>query len=84
MLRRMFLNSLRIALLALLLQAAGLSATVVDPKVLDACSGYSATNVKSSGAVLTADLLLNGQGCNIFGPDVKKLGIKVVYETSKL
>lgn len=55
----------------------------VDPKVLDACSGYKATNVKTSGASLTADLTLNGKGCAVFGPDVQKLSLKVVYETSK-
>ncbi|KAG5654020.1 hypothetical protein H0H81_008330 [Sphagnurus paluster] len=72
---------LRIVLLAAFLQTPVIFGTYVDPKVLDACSGYRATNVKNSGATLTADLLLNGQGCNIFGQDIKKLSLKVVYET---
>ncbi|KAG5640772.1 hypothetical protein DXG03_007241 [Asterophora parasitica] len=75
-------SSLRVAVLASLLHATGLHAAFVDPKVLDACSGYSASNIQSSGAVLTADLVLNGQGCNVFGSDIKKLGLKVTYETS--
>ncbi|KAF8061837.1 alpha-glucosidase [Lyophyllum atratum] len=74
-------SGLRVAVLASLLQASGFHATNVDSKVLDACSGYSASNVKTNGAVLTADLLLNEQGCNVFGPDVKKLGLRVTYET---
>ena len=57
--------------------------TVVDPSVLDACSGYSATNVKNNGPSLTADLVLNGKGCNVFGPDVQNLTLNVVYETGE-
>lgn len=77
-------SSLRIAILASLLQITRLHATFVEPEVLDACSGYSASNIKSSGAVLTADLLLNGEGCGVFGQDIKKLGLRVVYETGVL
>jgi alpha-glucosidase len=79
---RELLGGLGIAAYALLpiLSAHG---AVVDPKVLDACSGYSATNVKSAGATLTADLTLNGNGCGVFGADVKKLALQVIYETSE-
>ncbi|KAF5387031.1 hypothetical protein D9615_002119 [Tricholomella constricta] len=79
--RKTLWSSLRVAVLTSLFYASVLHAEFVDPKVLDACSGYSATNIKASGAVLTADLLLNGEGCNVFGTDIKKLGLKVVYET---
>ncbi|GLB35686.1 putative glycosyl hydrolase 31 family protein [Lyophyllum shimeji] len=81
MARKTLWNALRVFVLASLLQATGLHATYVDPKVLDACPGYSASNVKSNGAVLTADLSLNGQGCNVFGQDIKRLGLTVTYET---
>lgn len=58
-------------------------ATDVDPAVLDACPGYSATNVKTDRTSLTADLTLAGEGCNVFGDDIPKLSLKVVYETRK-
>ena len=57
--------------------------TAVDPRVLDACPGYNATNIKNNGPTLTADLVLNGKGCNVFGPDVQKLTLNVVYETGE-
>jgi alpha-glucosidase len=57
--------------------------TLVDPTVLDSCPGYSATDVKDDGTRLTADLVLNGKGCNIFGSDLQKLTLDVVYETGE-
>ncbi|KAH7924680.1 glycoside hydrolase family 31 protein [Leucogyrophana mollusca] len=53
----------------------------VDPTVLDACPGYKVENARSEGAKLTADLLLAGTGCNVFGTDVAKLALEVTYET---
>lgn len=67
--------------LGLAILASSVEGTVVDPNVLDACPGYSATNIKNNGPLLTADLILNGQGCNVFGTDVQKLTLNVVYET---
>lgn len=60
-------------------------ATTVDPSVLDACPGYTASNVRttSGGSTLTADLTLAGPGCNVFGVDLPKLTLAVQYETSK-
>ncbi|KAF9463440.1 alpha-glucosidase [Collybia nuda] len=78
---RRILGGLGIVVYASLLPVLSIHGAVVDPKVLDACSGYSATNVKTAGATLTADLALNGDGCAVFGPDVKKLALQVVYET---
>jgi hypothetical protein len=67
---------------ALSLQAA--IAESVDPSAaLDACPGYTATNVITHGARLTADLILAGKACDVFGTDIEKLGLEVVYETSK-
>lgn len=57
------------------------SGTTVDPTVLDACPGYEATNVATSANSLTANLVLAGEGCNVFGEDVKRLSLQVTYET---
>lgn len=65
-------------LLALTLAA---RSTFVDSAVLDACPGYKATNVKTSGTGLTAELSLAGTACNVFGNDIQKLKLSVVYET---
>ena len=59
------------------------SAVYVDPSVLDACPGYIATNVKVQRDGLTADLVLGGKPCNVFGNDIQKLSLSVVYETGK-
>ncbi|KAG6808712.1 hypothetical protein H0H92_003164, partial [Tricholoma furcatifolium] len=78
---RLLWNVCRAAALAALLQAPPrIYATYVDPAILDACPGYSATNVKIVGSTLTADLVLIGQ-CGVFGPDIQKLDLAVVYET---
>ena len=60
------------------------SAEYVDPAELDACPGYSATNVKVSGPTLTATLALAGAPCNVFGSDIKTLDLAVTYETGGL
>ncbi|KAJ7184493.1 alpha-glucosidase, partial [Mycena filopes] len=52
-----------------------------DPAVLDACPGYTASNVKTQGGTLTASLKLGGTACNVFGTDLPSLSLKVVYET---
>ncbi|KAJ7494439.1 alpha-glucosidase [Mycena galericulata] len=59
-----------------------LGGTVVDPAVLDACPGYTATNVKVQGGTLTASLKLAGKACNVFGTDIPSLSLEVVYETT--
>jgi len=70
------------ALLQLLLLSVS-RAEFVDPKVLDSCPGYDATNVKSAGPSLTADLVLAGEACNVFGNDTRQLQLEVTYETGK-
>ena len=64
--------------------ASTVSATYVDPNVLDACPGYKATDVISKGSSLTANLVLAGAPCNVFGNDTEKLKLEVTYETSKI
>lgn len=80
----MYLSTLRVLLPAAVLgQLALLSgATVTDPAVLDACPGYKAKNVFAIGSQLTADLVLAGKACNVFGKDVEKLKLQVTYENS--
>jgi alpha-glucosidase len=71
-----------IAFLSLLGTAADIAHAVdVDPALLDACPGYNATNVKADGPRLSANLILAGKPCNVFGNDIKVLNLTVVYET---
>ncbi|KAG6864625.1 hypothetical protein C0991_008189 [Blastosporella zonata] len=77
----MLRSILVVVAVAALLPTGTVHATSVDPHILDSCSGYNAVNIKSTGATLAADLVLNGEGCGIFGPDIKKLELTVVYET---
>ncbi|CAM1501165.1 Fc.00g103270.m01.CDS01 [Cosmosporella sp. VM-42] len=44
------------------------------------CPGYTASNVKTSGTGLTANLKLAGQACNAYGTDLKDLTLEVTYE----
>jgi alpha-glucosidase len=49
---------------------------------LDSCPGYSAKNVKQTSSTLTADLVLAGTACNVYGPDLTSLKLQVEYEDS--
>lgn len=70
------------AFLSLIGTAADVARAVeVDPALLDACPGYDATNVKVDGPRLSANLVLAGKPCNLFGNDIKVLDLVVVYET---
>jgi alpha-glucosidase len=70
------------AFLSLLSIAADVARAVdVDPALLDACPGYNATNVKVDGSRLSANLVLAGKPCNVFGNDIEVLDLVVVYET---
>ncbi|KAF5371321.1 hypothetical protein D9758_004164 [Tetrapyrgos nigripes] len=63
------------------LLSAQVSATWTDPSVLDACPGYTVSNVVTEGPTLNADLTLAGEGCNVFGTDIPQLSLSVTYET---
>jgi hypothetical protein len=52
-----------------------------DP--LASCPGYNASNVKTTGSSLTADLSLAGTACNVYGDDLTSLSLEMVYETGK-
>jgi alpha-glucosidase len=53
----------------------------IEPSVLDACPGYNIKNVVAQGTTLTADLVLAGTACNVFGNDLEQLSLAVTYET---
>jgi hypothetical protein len=55
----------------------------VTDSELDACPGYTASNVRTTAYSLSADLNLAGPACNVYGPDLRSLGLKVTYETRK-
>lgn len=62
--------------------AATLARANLAPEYVEkACPGYKATNVKTAGSSITADLELAGKACNVYGPDVQKLRLEVTYET---
>jgi alpha-glucosidase len=50
-----------------------------DP--LDACPGYTASNVQTAGSTVTADLTLAGDACNAYGNDLTNLRLLVEYQT---
>lgn len=51
------------------------------PKVhLDSCPGYIAENVQETPHSLTADLVLAGPPSNVYGRDLQRLKLTVVYE----
>ncbi|KAF2969592.1 hypothetical protein GQX73_g3965 [Xylaria multiplex] len=50
-----------------------------DP--LAACPGYSASKVKTTASGLTAALTLAGEGCDVYGTDLKDLILEVSYDT---
>jgi hypothetical protein len=43
--------------------------------------GYKAMNVQTNGSKLSADLVLAGKACNVYGEDIQKLKLEVQYET---
>ncbi|KAF9265982.1 alpha-glucosidase [Marasmius fiardii PR-910] len=57
-------------------------AEYVDPARLDSCPGYNAVNVTTSndGRTITADLVLAGTACNVFGEDLQRLRLQVEYQ----
>ncbi|KAH9923696.1 alpha-glucosidase [Epithele typhae] len=71
---------LRVALLAQLVALAVVRATATDPAVLDACPGYTVDSVVTQGNALTANLVLAGTPCNVFGTDIAALKLEVTYE----
>ncbi|KAI4677243.1 uncharacterized protein J4E88_007051 [Alternaria novae-zelandiae] len=50
---------------------------------VDACPGYTASNVVETGDTLTADLTLSGDACNAYSEDIKDLKLLVEYQTNE-
>lgn len=48
---------------------------------LEACPGYTASNLQDSGSKVTADLKLAGTACNVYGDDLTDLKLEVEYQT---
>lgn len=46
----------------------------------DSCPGYTAKNVKTGKGTLSADLVLAGTACNVYGSDIQNLKLAVTYE----
>jgi alpha-glucosidase len=71
----------------LLVAAATVQGSGIVPRIstdpLASCPGYKASNVKTTGSSLSADLSLVGTACNVYGDDLASLTLKVVYETGK-
>ena len=53
-------------------------------KPLDKCPGYRACTVKTTPTGLTANLVLAGPACNVYGDDLKKLKLEVNYDTGRI
>lgn len=65
--------------------APSVTPNVVDktaPNAQDECPGYKASNVKGNDAGLTADLLLAGPPCNVYGNDISPLTLSVEYQST--
>ncbi|CAI4213599.1 unnamed protein product [Parascedosporium putredinis] len=56
-------------------------ATEVDEVQSPKCPGYRVSNVSTSSEGLTAQLVLGGEACNLYGTDIEELTIEVTYET---
>ncbi|KAF2126412.1 glycoside hydrolase family 31 protein [Dothidotthia symphoricarpi CBS 119687] len=57
------------------------SLAVRQSSSLEACPGYTASNVQDDGARVTADLALAGTACNVYGQDLTDLRLEVEYQT---
>jgi alpha-glucosidase len=47
------------------------------------CPGYKASNIRNYGSTMTADLTLDGDGCDLYDEDLTNLKLLVEYQTSK-
>ena len=63
----------------------------VTPNIVDAaapcaqtaCPGYIASNVHESDTGITADLVLAGDACNVYGNDIDELTLEVEYQNKQ-
>lgn len=64
-------------------QSADVTSILNRRAAVDACPGYTASNVVESDSGLTADLTLSGAACNAYSDDIKDLKLLVEYQTGK-
>ncbi|CAN9209744.1 unnamed protein product [Alternaria alternata] len=62
-------------------QSADVTSILNRRAAVDACPGYTASNVVESDSGLTADLTLSGAACNAYSDDIKDLKLLVEYQT---
>jgi alpha-glucosidase len=73
---------IRTSYVSLLLLALKTSlAVAATSNTLDACPGYDAVNIQATETDLTADLILAGEPCGIYGEELKKLSLHVQYQS---
>ncbi|KAI1432773.1 glycoside hydrolase family 31 protein [Xylaria sp. CBS 124048] len=53
---------------------------IVNPQAV--CPGYKASNVAKTSLGLTADLILAGDPCNVYGTDIEALSLIVEYQAT--
>lgn len=76
----------KVLFLGVLLVDVGIVGVLASPQTssnittLDSCPGYVAKNVRTTRSSLTADLVLAGKPCDVFGQDINSLKLSVVYE----
>lgn len=58
-------------------------AVLATPPDIVECPGYKASNINERGSSLTADLVLNGDPCNVYGEDLRNLKLLVEYQTGE-
>jgi alpha-glucosidase len=63
------------------LPALGGSLSTRQSSSLEACPGYTASNIKDDGSRVTADLSLAGTACDVYGKDLTDLKLEVEYQT---
>jgi alpha-glucosidase len=74
----------RISHLYFLLLNVGVSSYFVNAShELDSCPGYNAENVQVTEFALTADLVLAGEPCAVYGEELQKLSLLVEYQTGE-
>jgi len=60
-----------------------LSHLVYASHELDSCPGYRAEHVRVKEFALTAELVLAGEPCAVYGKELERLSFRVRYETGQ-
>ncbi|KAJ5259270.1 CAZyme family GH31 [Penicillium angulare] len=60
---------------------AGAAAIGIRTDTADQCPGYSSINIIENAHSLTADLVLAGDACDLYGSDLRNLKLLVEYQT---